>query len=95
MHLFRKQTYRKVPGVRIPHSPLHNLLATIVTDDISLFEFNFPEHGTPCKNCEGQIPLEKYRTTGYCDDCEFDKLTAPGWLDKLQTAMKVWGNHKK
>lgn len=50
--------------------------------------------GTPCKGCGADIPLVKYRTIGLCDECEFDKLTTPGWLDRLQTAMKVWGNNK-
>lgn len=59
-----------------------------------MFDFNFPEYGVNCKVCESPIPLERYRTTGICDDCEFERLAPDSWPEPFFAALAIWRRNK-
>jgi hypothetical protein len=46
-----------------------------------------------CQNtkCNEILDVLAYeRGTGYCDDCEFERLTRPGWLKPFLEKLERW-----
>ena len=48
-------------------------------------------HGLRCQNCGNTCTLDEYnRANRYCNDCEFDRLTPPDWLNKFIEDYQRW-----
>lgn len=90
MHSPRK---RETPrGVRGFESlTLRSSTTEVLLED---FDFDFPDWGRACKDCEVVIDLIYCRSSGLCNDCEFDSLTPPAWLEVFLVRLARWRTHE-
>lgn len=53
-------------------------------------DFNFPEWGVFCIDCEASVDLIHCRKSQLCNACEFDTLTPPAWLEIFLVSLARW-----